>query len=759
MDVSTKNLPSIHNMVPDPVEQPAGEMVRVTVPEPVPTTTTATTNTTSTSTSTSTSTTTKDTTTSTDTAPPHPATNLKKRFNSLKQPRYPLKESNANVPSPILKKAKLNTGSASSTSSHYSMLSKVSLGHYHHPKVPSPQKLTQPHPQPQPQPQPSVLHPIRQSPHKQSPLKHQVTVEQTSVSTQKSPESQPQPHETKPTIAESVAPVKQAVHRDPIEESHPPTTTKSPVTIHSHPNITVVNNNQLNSHKPPKPLPQLRESAIALPAPVPAPPAAPHSNQPQVTVATQQIQQQQSKASGRLVGEELHTWQQSWRKIMKQSIIYFEGVQEYNRIQMAEYKRAAKLLKIVGSDITAFYDNDVTIIISRRSYNPKIKYPSNDIFSNVSNLKIKVWDYDKVFRFLKNLGMNIMTGVDELENKSKDNNLSTLLKEEKIYGATDRDPNTKREDLHYLDKNYLYVYDLSQKVRPIAIREWEEENYPLFNLTLDGKCPFINESSDNNERKKLRRLKRFEMTKEYRELLRRATNNLINNNSTTTTNLKSSCDIIGTSTSTDKPFNDIQDNIQDLPVQEYSQAKIHDEDTTQLINTINTSMFKQPGQLTRNSSCIQPGIGASNSKVFDVVASGFNGASNAMSFSMDSSLNSGAAQQGNGLGPMISQVPSRNLNNLKRRIIIKRQQQRENTATTATTAKKEKDDANKENNPGYCENCRVKYDNFEHHIHSNRHRNFACNDANFVDIDQLIQKLQDARALGFISSNGDYSCV
>ena len=40
--------------------------------------------------------------------------------------------------------------------------------------------------------------------------------------------------------------------------------------------------------------------------------------------------------------------------------------------------------------------------------------------------------------------------------------------------------------------------------------------------------------------------------------------------------------------------------------------------------------------------------------------------------------------------------------------------------TTNTTDKKDKEHAS-----GYCENCRVKYTNFDEHIMTNRHRNFA----------------------------------
>ena len=310
---------------------------------------------------------------------------------------------------------------------------------------------------------------------------------------------------------------------------------------------------------------------------------SPSKQQPQEVQIDRNIQKlkkaqhhyvQQQKANEKLSGDEMHQWQQSWRKIMKHSVVYFEGDQ-----QLQEYRKAHKLLRIVGCKVTPFYDNNVTIIISKRPYDDKAEYSPHDIFSNVSKGGIKVWNYDKVFRFLKNLGINIQTGVDELAvnthtvlppsltngtsttNNDK-NNLYTLLKEEKIYGSTDRDPNAKRDDLHYFSKFYLYVYDLTQMVRPIAVREWGS-NYPTMRLTLDGKCPFIIDPSDQNlERKRAKRLKKFEATQVHRQALKLATFKMINGIS------MSIQGFTGTSTSTDKIDEDVERNmVQKLKLQ------------------------------------------------------------------------------------------------------------------------------------------------------------------------------------------------
>lgn len=513
----------------------------------------------------------------------------------------------------------------------------------------------------------------------------------------------------------------------------------------------------------------------------------------------EQHQHQQEKStnvkSARLVGEELRSWQISWRKIMKESVVYFDtqGYDSSNQLQNLELKKAQKALKNVGCDISPFFERQVSIIISRRPFNPSKDYPSSDIFHEAIQYKIKVWDYDKVFRFLKNLGAsdspshnsntttnhhsNILGVNNNAINNGGNGNLSNLLKEERIFGSTDRDPNAKRDDLHYLDKNYLYVYDLSQNVRPIAIREWSGDDYPSIHLTLDGKCPFIPDNSENSDRKKLRRNQKFAATKEYRELLKKITSDIMNN--TREGMLLNTSGFTGTSTSTDivaeehdeiveEEYQTSNDNNQEIQQQEI----IHENDTVVVQNTSSSSTtndkktikkysFKAPpAPLLRNSSCIQPPIHNSNSncnsKFYDVAASGYNGASNAMQFSMDSTLNSVAAshQQGNGLGPMVSQVPSKNINNLKRRIFFKKQKQKPSESSSKHTQSQVQ---SQELKPGYCENCRIKYDHFDDHINSNRHRNFAYDDRNFKDIDDLITVLNESKSMGYVTSNGDYS--
>ena len=114
--------------------------------------------------------------------------------------------------------------------------------------------------------------------------------------------------------------------------------------------------------------PQLKETNSNIPSPhkrakIESPGKQQSTQQPQQQPQPQpQPQPQQEKAThkpkksshqlknnDKLAGDEMHEWQQSWRRIMKSSIVYFEGDQ-----QLLEYRKAHKLLRLVGCKVTPF---------------------------------------------------------------------------------------------------------------------------------------------------------------------------------------------------------------------------------------------------------------------------------------------------------------------------------------------------------------------------------------------------------------------
>ena len=78
--------------------------------------------------------------------------------------------------------------------------------------------------------------------------------------------------------------------------------------------------------------------------------------------------------------------------------------------------------------------------------------------------------------------------------------LSHLLRNERLHGPTDRDPSVAAKDLHYWKGPYIYIHDMLGVSRPIMLREYpkvqrrEEGTWPQFRSVSGGKCPFIEEA-------------------------------------------------------------------------------------------------------------------------------------------------------------------------------------------------------------------------------------------------------------------------
>ena len=79
------------------------------------------------------------------------------------------------------------------------------------------------------------------------------------------------------------------------------------------------------------------------------------------------------------------------------------------------------------------------------------------------------------------------------------NDLSHLLRNERLHGPTDRDPTVAAKDLHFWKGPYIYVHDMFATYRPIILREYpkvqrrEDGAWPQFRSVSGGRCPFIEE--------------------------------------------------------------------------------------------------------------------------------------------------------------------------------------------------------------------------------------------------------------------------
>ncbi|CAL9730312.1 DDK kinase regulatory subunit Dbf4p [Monosporozyma unispora] len=235
--------------------------------------------------------------------------------------------------------------------------------------------------------------------------------------------------------------------------------------------------------------------------------------------------------------KELLEWQNNWKKIMRRdSRIYFDTTEDISdnlKSKRAQDKKKELLKRgflSLDAQITKFFDTSVTIVITTRSTENLHMLNDTDILARAKKNFMKVWGYEKAFRFLTNLDVDFNAILKNKTPALATPTLSNLLQNEKLYGPTDRDPNTKREDIHYFKHPYVYMYDLWQTWAPIITLEWrqqdlsDEENlpYPTLKMGTFGRCPFIGDRYciENSARRIVKRYKRDQINYSYALKLR-----------------------------------------------------------------------------------------------------------------------------------------------------------------------------------------------------------------------------------------------
>lgn len=490
---------------------------------------------------------------------------------------------------------------------------------------------------------------------------------------------------------------------------------------------------------------------------------------------------------------ELLEWQNNWKRIMKrESRIYFDSAEENDSgKQKGKMDRKRELLKSgflsLGAQITQFFDCTVTIVITRRPLENIHLLPESDILSRAKKGYMKVWGYEKAFRFLKNLDVDL----DNLESKKADlgaPSLSNLLQSEKLYGPTDRDPRTRRDDIHYFKYAYVYMFDLWQTWAPIIALEWKPQElketkklpYPILKIGTFGRCPFIGDAScdETSYRRVMKRYARDKANKSYALKLRR----LYQFSAQPCERQKDSIFLPHTCLDSKHCFEKWKKSIAEEPKEELSASDISLQKESQRFESRQDPAEKtlELKQEAKKGALMVVGLSREETEEFpddlcqnkkksrisqEIKASGVH------------QSNDVATSFGNGLGPTTASVMNKNLKTLSRLVVDRRlgakmnhaapglgppqgnaspsQMQLCNTNDEQIPARKKNkvevlaqanapQNVKKEvvKNAGYCENCRVKYEHLDDHITTEKHQMFAQNDYNFELIDSLIEKLK-----------------
>ncbi len=132
------------------------------------------------------------------------------------------------------------------------------------------------------------------------------------------------------------------------------------------------------------------------------------------------------------------------------------------------------------------------------------KSSRGDILHKAKELNMKIWSVEKLQRMIDTM-FNKDTGEDAtnyptrqsaatLQQKGRPADLQRLLQNEKM----DRDYIIATQDMIPLRGYYVYVHDMDEITRPVMIREYqkvekEKGKWPQFRASGNGKCPFVDD--------------------------------------------------------------------------------------------------------------------------------------------------------------------------------------------------------------------------------------------------------------------------
>ncbi|KAK5945883.1 Cdc7p-Dbf4p kinase complex regulatory subunit [Knufia obscura] len=510
----------------------------------------------------------------------------------------------------------------------------------------------------------------------------------------------------------------------------------------------------------------------------------------------------QNAAASREV-ESIRQWQKHYRKLFPHFHIYFDSipgdmqarfVRQITHLGATEEKFFSnKVTHIVTTRPVPSADAVAKATENNQTVNPAVLeikngrstvrrdgVNANDILIRGQQMDMKIWGADKLNKILTTLfdekpGQEVTTRANNTARATND--LVQVLKNEKLAAAAEKEQVGIPRELVAFRGPFIYVHDMDEKVKPIMIREYpkvarrQDGEWPQFRSASIGKCPFVEDPIMRKELERERAQQRAQQIQQQKDAQKAARSKSVTTSQTLVESAKME------------------------PPRRTSPRKVLREANQNTTMTQPASIKPaQPHPVERQSSFPpmpeQPPVGFVKPSQMQLVrepsASGIQ--RSAMTSAIQSQMISSAAATG------LKATTSREVNELKRKVLERthtgslsigsissshqvsalagalknarapapqraaksRAQEKlggiqeeldpyaddlEAQRQTQAVVKKRKP-AKREPKPGYCENCHDKYDDFEDHVVSRKHRKFAMTQSNWEDLDALLAKLQ-----------------
>ena len=138
---------------------------------------------------------------------------------------------------------------------------------------------------------------------------------------------------------------------------------------------------------------------------------------------------------------------------------------------------------------------------------------SNDVLSRGRQMGMKLWAAEKLQRILISIlddysghthNTRSSTSTARPSRHEKED-LSQVLRNERVNGHVERDVGLTSKDFAMFKGPFIYVHDMDEKTRPIMVREYPKASqkgdgaWPQFRSASSGKCPFVEDLTIKKE--------------------------------------------------------------------------------------------------------------------------------------------------------------------------------------------------------------------------------------------------------------------
>ena len=139
---------------------------------------------------------------------------------------------------------------------------------------------------------------------------------------------------------------------------------------------------------------------------------------------------------------------------------------------------------------------------------------SVDILSKAQEMGMKVWQLEKLQRIMNTMHeipndtptytvqQTRVKGNQASMRTQKEADLSRMLRNERLHGPSDRDASVTLGEVVPFKGPYIFIRDLDERTRPIMMKEFSKPTkkgdlgeWPQFRAVSNGKCPFVEETS------------------------------------------------------------------------------------------------------------------------------------------------------------------------------------------------------------------------------------------------------------------------